>query len=181
VPSPPPPSQAVKSSKNYFPAEKIDLGNLLSTVSSKLNNEGLSAADRGTRFGSGQFASKEALQQRVKEVQDTIRLVETMRRGIWDEIILKNPKYATELNGIVRPVSGGQNPIVDYQNVLESYAREVDILSQKYDSMDQDTRYWLYSDLLGSFANSAYQGSGRFRTWIQECNNRIDGIREALR
>jgi hypothetical protein len=175
----PSPTLTPKISKNYFPAEKIELGDLLSGIAAKLNNEGLMAANQGYRYSSGQFASSAALTDLSSQVGKTMDLVEAMRRGIWDEIILKNPRYETELNRIVQPSSG--NPIVSFQNPLESYRREIDILARKYDGFDDETQRWLGSDLLGNFANSVHQASDSFKGWIQQCNNRIDNMRDALR
>ncbi|HTC02128.1 MAG TPA: hypothetical protein VK749_01905 [Xanthobacteraceae bacterium] len=177
----PPPSQPTKPPKNYFPAEKIELGNLLSGIASKLNNEGLTAAAEGYRYSGGQFASREELLENSNRVLQTMLLVEALRRGIWDDIILKNPRYEHELNQIVSPARSGMNPINSFTAPLEAYKRELDLLSNKWGGLDEETRRWISSDLIGNFANNVHASSDDFKGWIQLCNNRIDDMREALR
>jgi hypothetical protein len=165
--------------KNYFAEEKVELGNLLVGLATKLNDEGLRAANQGYRFGGMLPQAKPQLVELIQQVDDTRKLTISMSRAIWDTIIYKNPRFNTELTEIVGS-NGGNTPLAKFQVALNTFHRDLSIFIDRYDQLSDKDRPWI-AELLRRSGDDAHYASDEFKGWIQQCNNRIDEKRELLR
>lgn len=174
----------LKLAKNYFPAEKTELGNLLSDVLTHLNSEGAQARQIGWSLGSRPqgVQSKEQL----KELQDRVeqarlRIVNLSRSLFQDGILGNNPKFVLELQQVLGSNGADNLPIGPFQRALNTYHRDLDVTLAQYDKMPQDTRDFITDELFKRDAQAAADTSSAFQGWITECSARIDGMREVLR
>lgn len=162
--------QPVKPPKNYFPAEKIELGNLLSQMSEHLNKEGLEVANRSIRFGKIMNTSKDSLSSGLQQLQDTMALGQIFRKQIWDDIVDKNPRFDAELKEIVGPVeiTGPDNATTPFGKLTIAhnlFDRDLGILIDRYDSLSEKDIPWI-AMLVGRDGESVHYAGDTFKGWI---------------
>jgi hypothetical protein len=179
--APPDAIVVAKPSKNYFASEKTDLGNLLSSISDRLNKEGLDAVNEARRLSNAPEGrqTQEQLALLWQHTENARNLTIILSRSIWDDIIGKNPKYRNELTQIVGSNHPDNLPIAPFQRAVGVYSRDLAIVSNEYKNMNDVTKGFM-GELFKRDAQIVYDTSGKFQGWIQECIERIDNMREAL-
>jgi ElaB/YqjD/DUF883 family membrane-anchored ribosome-binding protein len=173
------PQPSTAKTKNYFAPEQADLGTLLSELSALLNNKGLNAAHEGQRLGNQLPQAKQQLENVLQRIDATRTLTIELSRGIWDEIIYKNPRFQTELRQIVGD-NNANSKLGQFQVALNTFHRDVSIFVERYDQLAENNRGWI-AELLRRDTQSVYDTSNAFQGWVQDANQQIDEMRELLR
>jgi hypothetical protein len=177
-----PVSQAPPS-KNYFPAEKTELGNLLSEMAGYLSNGGLAAVKEAAFYAKALPTKKETLAGIAQEILSNNDRVQAMSNSL-NAIITNNPRYNQELKQIIPIEFSGpgseHTPVREFQISMNTYRGDIDRVVDEYDGLDEKTRDWLLSIIRreGEFTKDR---SEAFQTWINQCKDRIDKMRELLR
>jgi hypothetical protein len=83
--------------RNYFPADKTRLGELLAEISEQLNNKGLQIARAPWLRIIRTDRDDSQLRQLISEIDVTRALLEDLAKEIWTNTILQNQKYEKEL------------------------------------------------------------------------------------
>jgi hypothetical protein len=172
--------QPIKPSKNYFPAEKKDLGDLHTFILARLNKDGILAAKQAHNFGGDTPADHKAqLISHLERVTETRRLVSDISKYIYNDAIPNNPSYSFELSQLFSN-SPDNVPIGPFRRELEKYHRAISLFVDRYDGLANEDRV-ITADLIKQTTPRLLETSQLFQNWIQQCNERIDAQRELLR
>jgi hypothetical protein len=178
--TPPAPADVpVTLAKNYFPDEKQKLGSLFTAIRERLNGDGKRAGAQGARYGGDILQSKDQIISLVGQVEATRGLLGGIRRYVYDELIPNNPSYNLELTQLV---SNGPDstPLGRFDRELELFHRELTVLRDRYDKIDEETRV-IDAYLINRTTPPLREIANAFTSWVQQCNDRIDAQRELLR
>jgi hypothetical protein len=114
----------------------------------------------------------------------TATLVHSTWNKIWDAVD-NNPKFKAELVGIVGQREGhspnAMTPINKFYNSLLLFQRDLSILVERIDALPEQDRAWIILGGVKRTAEDVHYKSEDFQAWVNECNGRIDNMREALR
>lgn len=173
----------VAPSKNYFQAEKVELGNLLSDVLSHLNAEGRQAAMDAQRFSSPPIGpqSKHQLMELQSQIDNIRSQTVNLSRALFDNILQRNAKFNYELTQVIGSNSGDNLPLAPFQRALNAYHRDISVFLDQYDQIPEQTRAWILDELFRRDALALSDTASAFNGWLQQCTGRIDDMREALR
>lgn len=175
------PTQPQRPSKNYFPSEKAELGDLLAAISRELNTEGLTAYREGRAYGNDVPSDrKDNVAQFLLRVRSTEVLANTIALKIWDDIVDKNPKYSPEFRDIVGERIQAK-AFTEFRAGLAALERELSIFLDRFDRLTPDDRHWIANEFIRQYGGVVHSKAEDFRTWIQESNNKIDAMREQIR
>jgi|SRR5215471_1299065 len=173
------PAPTPKPAKNYFPAEKVEIGNLLSEMSGKLNNEGMVIAARAHGHGDNVPQSKNQLTELMPQVNQTRDLTVELFKAI-DSAVSGHSQYREELEPVVRPFYGG-SAFSRLQEALNDLYRELERFNRRFDALSDEDRNWIAFDMIQKYAQAAESASNDFRNWITQSNSHINDKRELLK
>ncbi|MCP4621386.1 MAG: hypothetical protein GY844_33710 [Bradyrhizobium sp.] len=170
----------IKPSKNYFPAEKKDLGDLYASILNKLNRDGTTAAKEAYNFGADTPAgNKHQLESYIDRVAAARSLVSGIYKFIYLDVLPNNPNFNFELTQLFSN-SADNVPVGPFNRELEKYHRDLTVFASRFDGLSSEDRT-IHADLLKRTTPRLLETSQLFQNWIQQCNERIDAQRELLR
>jgi hypothetical protein len=175
------PNQPISThKKSYFPAEKVEIGNLISQISTHINSEALRAADMQWIRGIQTDRNNSQIEELLKDIDETRSLTITLSRAAWDDLVRNNAKFSKELTAIVGE-SGGNSPLARFQVALNSYHTNVTYYKSRLDHMDFNDKAWIADKIFNREAqDSVRMAADNFKNWITECNARIEEQRTIL-
>ena len=173
---PPPP-------KNYFPNEKIELGNLL-TVVGRLFDDGVAGFAEASNFNNPLPNVKPLLVQRRREVGLTDSRISNMSEYL-DELVRQNPRYRSEIASVLgKSLTGAVSieipSIHRFLELSRAFTGDLDSTLQRYDSIDSKNLNWVLT-IISREGMSAGNELNNVKTWIDQCTSRIDKMREQLK
>ena len=168
-------------SKNYFPPEKEKLRNLYSSIGEHLDNEGLNAANQGRPLGNAIPQTKDGIRELMGRADVARGLLATMTSAIWGTIIPDNPRFNDELTRAVGSNGPDNLPVGPFHRALDSFHRNLSVFVDRYDSLDTENRAVMANLIRQSSSQALNDTSEAFKSWISQCNGRIDAQRELLK
>ena len=171
----------VAPSKNYFPPEKEKLRNLYSSIGEHLDKEGLNAANQGRPLGNAIPQTKDGLRELMGRVDVARGLLATMTGAIWGTIIPDNPRFNDDLTRVVGSNGPDNLPVGPFHRALDSFHRNLSVFADRYDSLDTDNRAVMADLIRQSSSQTLNDTSEAFKSWLSQCNERIDAQRELLK
>jgi hypothetical protein len=168
--------------KNYSPAEKRKLLDLVGSISTLLNDKGLPAARLATVTGGNIVGpSKDALKDAMDRAESVQSALAEIHRGIWNGILdPKNSNFIADLNYII-----DSNAKLDqFERATGSYTTNIAVLDRNLDHFDGiggNQSYWISQLIRDGSGEKWARAAGEFEAWVQQCNSRIDAEREGLR
>jgi hypothetical protein len=170
----------IKPSKNYFPAEKKELGDLYAFLLALLKKDGMDAARQAYSFGSDTPAgNKHQLTSHLERVSAARKLLSDIANYIYNEALPNHPNYNLELTQLFSN-SADNVPIGPLRRELEKYHGAISLFLDRYDSLSEEDRT-ITADLIKQTTPRLTETAQLFQNWIQQCNERIDAQRELLR
>jgi hypothetical protein len=171
-----------KPSKNYFPPEKVELGNLLSYVSDQLTGKGLAAFNFASNMHAHPMQTKDQIDQFIAQTDAARSLLADMSSNLGSSIISNNPKYVTELKALIGwSAAYGNMPVDRFVHNLTHFRNDLAEYQQRFDQMSDPDRVWIRAMLTKEAHAVREDAVINFRKWVQECSDKIDAQRDSLR
>lgn len=170
----------IKPSKNYFPDEKKDLGNLYASILNRLNKDGMAAAKQAYNFGGDTPADNlNQLTAHLARVTEARKLASDLSKYVYNDLLPNNPTYSFELTQLFSN-SVDNVPLGTFKRELDKYHRAISLFVDRYEGLPAEDRV-ITADLIKQTTPRLLETSQLFQNWIRQCNERIDAQRELLR
>lgn len=167
--------------KDYFQAEKIELANILSDLSSHLSNDGLRAATSPWIRRLQTDRNNLQMQEYISDIESTKTQADRLRAWIWADLISNNKKYENELKAIVGDESGSDAPLAVFFGLVSQHLEMVKRFNKIQESAG-DAKTFLAESVFHRDPIFVVQPAAEaVKAWIAECNAKIDEQREVLK
>lgn len=179
-PIPPPPTEPPGKLRTYLPAEKKRLGELVASISERLNNDGLRIV-RAPWLRSVHISPDNAwIATLANNVAATCAAVSELIEEVWTRTLTQNPKYERELVAIVGGLDG-THPLSNFRGQVENYRREIERF-QATQIPHGEIRDWLVDYVFRREPQDVIRPSAeKVESWIGQCNAKIAQEREILK
>jgi len=123
-------------------------------------------------------------------LEEILRQLESVRRSTRDAfnklyygIVQKHPRFKSELREVLgdRDLSDQDSKLMQLERKMEAFHRELSILLDRFDRLAGDDRIWVGQLIFQSQGAAVYGAATQMQGWINDCNQRIDQLRELLR
>jgi len=168
-----------QGARDYFPAEKARLSELLATISDQLNNKGLQAVRAPWIRMLQTDRTNIQLDQYVSEIDATIAMIDELVGDIWTRTIPANPKYEEELMEIVGRLDGTHS-LSNFQGYVNLFRREVEKF--RTEQISGVGRQWIAELLFHRQPQEVLMPrAAAVQNWIDQCNVKIAQKRTILK
>lgn len=165
--------------RDYFPAEKARLSELLATISEQLNNKGLQVVRAPWIRMLQTDRTNVQLDEHISEIDTTIATIEELVSDIWTRTIPENPKYEKELMAIVGQFDG-TNPLSHFQGWVNVHRREIERF--RTEQISDVGKHWIAELLFYRQPQEVLMPrAAAVQSWIDQCNAKIAQERTILK
>ncbi|TAJ35380.1 MAG: hypothetical protein EPO55_25760 [Reyranella sp.] len=167
--------------KDYFPAEKQRLSQLLAETSERLNKEGLDAVQAPWIRHVWTDRTNLQIDELISQIEGTRELVTKLQTDIWDKTVLQNQKYRDELLEVVG-LQSGDTPLNNFQGAMGHFLTNVRTYKERREKLADEDRYWTANMILNrEIQDAVMPAANAFHAWITTCNQKIDAQRAILK